>query len=255
MPVFGLAALFFLTAALYASVGFGGGSTYIALLALAEVDYRLIPVIALVCNIIVVTGGSLRFHLQKLVPWARILPIILLSVPAAWIGGMVPIERASFLFLLGTSLVVAALLLLLEPFLKQKSVEQPVNGSTSHWFAPIAGTGIGFVSGLVGIGGGVFLAPLLLLTRWADSRTVAATASVFILVNSMSGLIGQLMKTAPSVSVQGLQDYWPLFLAVLIGGQLGSYFASKALPETWIRRLTALLILYVAIRILVQQFG
>ena len=119
MPVLGLAALFFLTAALYASVGFGGGSTYIALLALADLDYRALPVIALLCNIIVVFGGTLRFHARGLVDWGRIWPIILLSVPAAWLGGRIPIEQEMFLLLLGGSLLVAALLLLIEPFLRK----------------------------------------------------------------------------------------------------------------------------------------
>ena len=114
------------------------------------------------------------------------------------------------------------------------------------------GTGIGFVSGMVGIGGGIFLAPVLLLTNWADSRRIAATASLFILVNSAAGLAGQLMKSGLEQGAAALTFYWPLFLAVLVGGQIGSVMATKALPEVWIRRLTALLILYVALRILLR---
>ncbi len=249
-----LALLFFLTAALYASVGFGGGSTYIALLALADVDYRTLPIIALLCNIIVVMGGTLRFHARGLIDWPRIWPILLLSVPAAWAGGRLVIDRDSFLILLGLSLAIAGLLLLAEPFFRNRRAASQQARAQQLWFAPTLGGAIGFLSGMVGIGGGIFLAPLLFLTHWADSRRIAATASVFILVNSASGLIGQLMKSQWEQGGAVILFYWPLFIAVLIGGQIGSFLASKALPEQWIQRLTAILILYVAIRILWQQF-
>lgn len=254
MPVLGLAALFALTAALYASVGFGGGSTYIALLALAELDYRALPIIALLCNIIVVTGGTLRFQARGLIEWQRIWPILLLSVPAAWLGGTIPIARESFSLLLGFSLFAAALLLIAEPILRINRSSQR-RWSQASLFSPAIGAAIGFLSGMVGIGGGIFLAPILLLTNWADSRRVAATASLFILVNSIAGLTGQMMKSGLMQSTEAFSSYWPLFLGVLIGGQIGSQLASKQLPEIWIRRLTAVLILYVSLRILWQHYG
>ncbi|QJB68133.1 sulfite exporter TauE/SafE family protein [Parasphingorhabdus halotolerans] len=246
-----LVLLFFLTAALYASVGFGGGSTYIALLALADIDYRALPIIALICNIIVVTGGTLRFHLRGLINWQRIWPILTLSVPAAWLGGRIAIDKDNFLVLLGLSLAVAAVLLWVEPLIKRTRQSVSENHWTKHsFFALAAGVGIGFLSGMVGIGGGIFLAPILLLTHWSDSRRIAATASIFILVNSVGGLAGQLMKSGWGEGNAAIIAYWPLFLGVLIGGQIGSFLASQTLPEIWIRRLTALLILYVAVRIL-----
>ena len=249
LSILGLALLFAVTAALYASVGFGGGSTYIALLALAALDYRALPVIALLCNIIVVTGGTIRFQSRGLIDWPKIWPILLLSVPAAWLGGRMVLQQESFMLLLGLSLAAAGILLIIEPFIKRAGA--PSGQWTSHrLFAPATGTGIGFLSGMVGIGGGIFLAPILLLTRWADSRRIAATASVFILVNSIAGLAGQLMKSGWSSGGEAILAYWPVFLGVLLGGQIGSILASKALPEIWIRRLTALLILYVAVRIL-----
>lgn len=251
----GLSLLFFLTAGLYASVGFGGGSTYIALLALADLDYRALPIVALLCNIIVVIGGTLRFQARGLIDWRRIWPILLLSVPAAWAGGRVSIDKDSFLTLLSFSLAIAGLLLLAEPFLRNRYAASNSTQSQAMWFAPTLGGAIGFLSGMVGIGGGIFLAPLLFFTNWADSRRIAATASIFILVNSASGLIGQLMKSQWDQGSAVILSHWPLFVAVLIGGQIGSFLASKVLPEQWIQRLTALLILYVATRILWQQFG
>lgn len=255
LGISGLTLFFLLTAGLYASVGFGGGSTYIALLALADLDYRLIPIIALLCNIIVVTGGTFRFHTCGLIEWGRIWPILALSLPAAWLGGLVPINREGFLLLLGLSLVIAAGLILAEPLLGRARPDQSGASGQSRWFIPLIGAGIGFLSGMVGIGGGIFLAPILLLSNWSDSRRVAATASIFILVNSLSGLAGQLSKSGWDQGIEAIYSYWPLFVAVFIGGQIGSFLASKALPEIWIKRLTALLILYVAMRILVQQFA
>lgn len=255
LGISGLTLLFLLTAGLYASVGFGGGSTYIALLALADLDYRLIPVIALLCNIIVVTGGTFRFHTRGLIEWGRIWPILILSLPAAWLGGLLPINREGFLLLLGLSLVVAAGLILAEPLLGRARTDRSGASGQNSWFIPLTGAGIGFLSGMVGIGGGIFLAPILLLSNWSDSRRVAATASIFILINSLSGLAGQLSKSGWDQGIVAMYSYWPLFVAVFIGGQIGSFLASKALPEIWIKRLTALLILYVAMRILVQQFA
>lgn len=251
----GLAFLFLLTAGLYASVGFGGGSTYIALLALADVDYRILPIIALLCNIIVVMGGTLRFQVRGLIDWQRIWPILLLSVPAAWIGGRVALDQYIFLILLGLSLTAAGLLLLVEPFFRNRYASFGQKRSQHIWFAPAVGGAIGFLSGMVGIGGGIFLAPLLFLTKWSDSRRIAATASIFILVNSASGLAGQLMKSQWEQGSTAILSYWPLFIAVLIGGQVGSFLVSKGLPEHWIQRLTAILILYVAMRVLWQQLG
>lgn len=253
--IVGLTLLFLLTAVLYASVGFGGGSTYIALLALADIDYLTLPIIALLCNIIVVMGGTLRFQARGLIDWRRVWPILLLSVPAAWVGGRLAIDRDSFLVLLSFSLTIAGLLLLAEPFFRGRHAASVPIRLQSRWFAPTVGGAIGFLSGMVGIGGGIFLAPLLFLTNWADSRRIAATASIFILVNSISGLVGQLTKLQWGQGGVTVLSYWPLFIAVLVGGQIGSFLASKSLPEQWIQRLTALLILYVAVRILWQQFG
>ena len=244
-----LALLFALTAALYASVGFAGGSTYNALLALAGVDYRVFPIVALVCNLVVATGGTIRFARAGLVPWKRLLPLLALSIPAAWIGGMLPVSKHLFLSLLGGSLLVASILLMLQR-------EREVGERRFAILGPAIAAPIGLLSGIVGIGGGIFLAPVLHLIGWDRAKRVAATASVFILSNSIAGLGGQLTKLSGQPALIGAAlDYWPLMLAVLVGGQIGTRIGVQLLPALWLRRLTALLILYVAVRLLIQAFG
>lgn len=240
-----MALLFGLTAAIYASVGFGGGSTYNALLALHGVDYCILPAVALICNIIVVTGGSIRFARAGLVPWRRLWPILLISAPLAWVGGRMPISEALFTGLLGLSLALAGLLLLFQPERGEDLPEQ-----RSRFLTPMIGGGVGFLSGLVGIGGGIFLAPIMHLIGWARAKRIAASASLFILVNSIAGLAGQLMKLQDPAQANALLSYWPLALSVLIGGQAGSIAGIRLLPASLIRRVTAVLILYVAVRLL-----
>jgi uncharacterized membrane protein YfcA len=244
-----LALAFAVTAALYASVGFAGGSTYNALLALAGVDHRIFPVVALVCNLIVATGGTIRFARAGLVPWQRLLPLLALSVPAAWIGGMLPVSKQHFLWLLGGSLTIAAVLLLLQR-------EREMEPRRATFVGPAVAAPIGLLSGIVGIGGGIFLAPVLHLIGWDRAKRVAASASVFILANSIAGLGGQLTKLSghPEL-IDAATAYWPLMLSVLVGGQLGSRAGVQILPAIWLRRLTALLILYVAARLLIQASG
>ncbi|WP_201739150.1 sulfite exporter TauE/SafE family protein [Flavisphingopyxis soli] len=244
MP-FALALAFGITALLYASVGFGGGSTYNALLVLAGTDYRILPAIALICNIIVVAGGSWRYAREGCVPWARLWPILLLSAPLAWLGGRIAIERDHFVLILGLSLLVAAILMLTQ----RESEGQGDHDPRWRWAAPLTGAGVGLLSGLVGIGGGIFLAPVLHLARWAPPRVIAGSASVFILINSLAGLAGQASKIG-SDRIGDVAAYWPLVLGVLVGGQIGSLLGARILPPRLIRIATALLIAYVAIRLL-----
>lgn len=253
MPFLSLALLFFVVALAYASVGFGGGSTYNALLVLWGVDYQVIPVIALTCNIIVVSGGVYHFHRAGVPPTWELLPFILLSVPCAWLGGRLPVSELVFTGMLGAVLLLAGLQTLRGSLGQQRGV---TGLQVNYWLLGVpAGAAIGLVSGIVGIGGGIFLAPLLYLTGRQEPRRVAAMASGFILVNSIAGLTGQLMKQRSFSALDAWTDAWPLMLAVIIGGQAGSRLGVRVLPETWVQRLTAGLIIYVALRLLLQWYA
>lgn len=251
MPFY-LIGLFVVVAALYAAVGFGGGSTYNALLVLNGTDYRILPAIALACNIVVVSGGVWRFSREKLLDAKSLVPFLLASVPAAWIGGRLPISEALFIGLLGGALLISGVRLLLQ---RDFVFETQDRRSLPPWMAGLAGGGIGLLSGLVGIGGGIFLAPVLYSLRWDTPRKIAAACSLFILVNSVAGLSGQVMKLSDNETLSLALPYWPLLPAVFLGGHIGSWMGSKYFDPVILKRLTAALILYVAIRLIVRWLG
>jgi len=251
---FGLIALFFLTAALYASVGFGGGSTYNALLVMSGTDILIMPLIALACNIVVVSSNVVRYWRAKILTFERYVPLIILSVPMAWLGGRIPISQKLFIGLLAIALLFAGARLLLNSFEKPKETL-----TADNRLGPVAsaliGGGVGFYAGLVGIGGGIFLAPILYFARWGSAKAIAAACSFFILVNSVSGLAGQYSKLASFNQLEPAYAYWPLLPAVFLGGLIGNYLGVFKIPEVWIKRLTAILILYVALRLVLKWFN
>ncbi len=244
MPFLALA--FLVAALLYASVGFGGGSTYSALLALAGFDYRLLPILSLACNILVVTGASWRFARGGVTPWRGAALLTVLAAPAALLGGLTPIGRDDFLTVLGASLLFTAIAM----FIPQAADNETKRGRLAK-FVPLAAVPLGYLAGLVGIGGGIFLAPLLHLTRWDSARAIAATASFFILVNSLFGLAGQLAKNGSERFGEALWGNLPLLVAVVVGGQIGSLLALRVLSLRTIRWLTALLVAAIGLRLLI----
>ena len=211
---------FFAIAFLYSSVGFGGGSSYLAILSLYSFEYRLLRTIALVCNLIVVSGGTYLFAKQGYIKWKKTLPLVLVSVPLAFLGARIPFKENVFFILLGATLVIAGIIMLLEDYLRKVSVKKVSNESEDMPIVNGAiGGGIGLLAGSVGIGGGIFLSPLLHIMHWDKAKTIAGTASFFILINSASGLAGQFSQGNLSFDFEMILY---LGLSVLVGGQLGS---------------------------------
>ncbi len=238
-----LTILFFITAILYASIGFGGGSTYLALMLIWEIPYYIFPIIALFCNIIVVSGNSFNFVRSGNINLKLILPYLVGSVPFAFIGASISLEKEIFEMLLFLVLIIAGFFLFLESNTFNNK-DFKIN-SISTFFSILIGSVIGFVSGLVGIGGGIFLSPILFLLKAGYPKHITSSASLFILINSLFGVAGQLTK---EIVLNEFLNYWPLFLVVLIGGQIGNYLNIKFLSNKALALLTSLLIIFIAIR-------
>jgi uncharacterized membrane protein YfcA len=249
MTAFILPVLFFATAALYATVGFGGGSTYTALLVMMDDAIWRIPIIALICNITVVAAGSYLAVTRRAFVWQRAAPFFIASVPLAFIGGLIVLRDETYITLLAISLLLAGLRLLL---IGDKDIIASPTQSTGKAIA--IGGALGLLSGMVGIGGGIFLAPILYYLRWADSKTIAALCSFFILVNSLAGLAGQLVKNGAGVIPEIAEIALPLMAATLLGGLLGARLLLEYLSPNKIQQITALLIIFVATRLLLQLY-
>ena len=244
-----LSILFFVTAILYASVGFGGGSTYLALLLISGVPYFIFPVIALSCNIIVVSGNCFNYIRAGNLNLRLLIPYLIGSIPLAFIGGSLPIEKWLFEILLFLVLTIAGILLLLN-FRSYDDKEERYRKVPIIISIFIGGI-LGFISGVVGIGGGIFLSPILFLIKAGRPKHIVTTASLFILINSLLGIIGQLTK---NVVISEIPNYWFLLLAVLIGGQVGNFLNLKIFPTRILALITAGLVLFVAIRMAYKLF-
>ena len=241
--------LFFVTSTIYSSVGFGGGSTYLALLLLWGIPYTIFPVIALSCNIIVVTGNCINYSRAGNLNLKFLAPYLVGSIPMAFIGGALSIEKELFEILLFIILLLAGLFLLIN-FKTYNENEENYRKIPMPLSLLIGGI-LGFVSGVVGIGGGIFLSPILFLLRAAKTKVIITTASVFILINSLSGIIGQLTKNQV---LEEIINYWPLLIAVLIGGQIGNFLNIKILPTKILALTTSALVLFVAFRMFFKIF-
>ena len=244
-----LAILFLVTAALYSSVGFGGGSTYLALLLIGGVPYFIFPVIALLCNIIVVSGNCFNYIRAGNLNLKILIPYLIGSVPLAYIGGSLPIEKQLFEIFLFLVLTLAGFLLLIN-FKSYDDKEESYQKIPTIVSILIGGI-LGFISGIVGIGGGIFLSPILFLIRAAKPKHIITTASLFILLNSISGTIGQLTKNAV---LSEIFNYWYLFFIVLIGGQIGNFLNLKIFPTRILALITSGLVLFVAARMGIKLF-
>ena len=245
-----LSILFFITAILYSSVGFGGGSTYLALLLIWDMPYFIFPVIALSCNIIVVSGNCFNYIRAGNLNLKLLIPYLVGSVPLAFIGGSLPIEKRLFEILLFLVLVVAGTLLLLN--FRSYDDEKGSYRKIPIIISILIGGVLGFISGVVGIGGGIFLSPILFLIKAGKPKHIVITASLFILINSLSGIIGQLTKNAV---LNEIPNYWFLLLAVLIGGQLGNFLNLKIFHARVLALVTAGLVLFIVARMGIKLFA
>lgn len=240
-----LALGFFIVATLYSSVGFGGGSSYLALLTLVFTSFFVIRSTALICNLVVVSGSSYLYFKNGHLDFKKFLPFIVTSIPLAFIGARFRLQEHVFFMILGGALIISALALIFQT-LKPKNSEV-VNPDYPPYVTYLLGAGIGLLSGLVGIGGGIFLAPILNHMKWDKSIKIAALASFFILVNSVSGIGGLLTQgtfEVPWVEASAL------ILAVFVGGQLGIRISLGKLTGNGIKLITALLVLIVGVRVL-----
>ena len=244
-----LSILFFVTAILYSSVGFGGGSTYLALLFIWGIPYYIFPVIALCCNIIVVSGNCFNYIRAGNLNLKLLIPYLIGSIPLAFIGGSLPIEKKLFEILLFSVLAIAGILLLFN--FKSYDDKEASYKKIPIVISILIGGVLGFVSGVVGIGGGIFLSPILFLIGAGKPKHIITTASLFILINSLSGIIGQLTKNAV---LSEISNYWFLLLAVLIGGQVGNFLNLKIFSTRALAFVTSCLVLFVAIRMAYKLF-
>jgi uncharacterized membrane protein YfcA len=238
-----LSIFFLITSILYSSVGFGGGSTYLALMLIWEIPFYIIPILALCCNIIVVSGNSINYIRSGNFSLNLLLPYLMGSVPLAFFGASLSISKELFEILLFVILTIAGILLLnRSKFFDSNKIK--INQIPKK-ISILIGCVIGFISGIVGIGGGIFLSPILFLIKAGYPKQIATTASLFILINSIFGVAGQLTK---DIVLNQFLNFWPLFLVVFMGGQIGNFLNIKFLSNKTLSLITSLLVLFVAIR-------
>ena len=239
-----LSILFFITAILYSSVGFGGGSTYLALLLVWDIPFFVFPVIALLCNIIVVSGNSFNYIRAGNHNFKILIPFLLGSIPFAFIGGTLIVEKEIFEIILFFVLTLAGFLLLFNN--KSYGNKNIIIKRLNLLVCLMIGSILGLVSGIVGIGGGIFLSPILFLLKADKPKNISTNASLFILINSISGILGQLTK---EIVLNEITSYWLLFISVFIGGLLGNYLNLKIFSNRLLAIMTSLLVIFVALRI------
>lgn len=237
-----LAALIFIAAVLYASVGHGGASGYLAAMALVGLSPATMKPTALALNIFVSVIATYKFYRAGAFSWQLFWPLAIVSIPCAYIGGLLTLPGHIFKPLVGVVLLFAAW----RTFKTANTFSQAPSRAAPLPLLLLSGAGLGLLSGLTGVGGGIFLSPLMLLFRWAETKVVSGIAAAFILVNSIAGLLGVLStKTA---ALPAALPYWAL--AAVVGGYLGAEFGSKRLSNPNIRKLLALVLLVAGAKML-----
>lgn len=240
--------IFFLIALFYSSVGFGGGSSYLAVLSLFLTDFYEIRTTALLLNICVVTIGTLMFIRHRIFNFKQFWPFLVLSIPMTYFGAQLRLTQQTFFLILGSALILAGVFMVLK-FVAYKLQSRAFSLPKKLTL----GGGVGLLAGISGIGGGIYLSPILNLLDWKDPRTIASLSSVFILVNSISGLIGLTIVGTFQIN---LDLMFQLVLAVVLGGTIGSYLSNEKFNLRILGVLTAILVVYVGLRlVLLHGFG
>jgi uncharacterized membrane protein YfcA len=243
-PVISIVAAIFLVAVLYSSVGHGGASGYLAVLALFGVAASLTRPTSLVLNLFVASITFIQFYRAGHFDWRTFLPFAAGSIPLAFLGGMIQLPTTAYKIVLGTALILAAIRLAIN--LKS---EDDAN-APKIWICLFVGAVLGFVSGLIGIGGGVFLTPILLLFNWAETKKAAGISALFILVNSISGLFGNWLLGKDSQISNLPQTVWLWVVAAIVGGVIGSTTGSFRFDSLTLRRVLSVGLLIAGLKLI-----
>jgi uncharacterized membrane protein YfcA len=238
-----LALLFVGVSTVYASVGLGGGSSYTAILAIVGVSASHIAPTALALNLVVAGIAFYAFLASGHVRWSLLVPVVVWSIPASFLGGWISFQNETVLVVLATALAVAAVLLVLDQ--SEKAIA--LSPSTGWPMLGAIGAGLGFLAGMTGIGGGIFLVPVLMLTGLADEKQTAPIAAAFVWLNSAAGLLAH--------AGQGQVDWTvllPLTGAVAAGGWIGSTVGASVVSKVWVRRFAAMVLSVAALQIFIQ---
>lgn len=237
-----LALLIFVVAALYSTVGHAGGSGYLGAMALLGFAPAVMRPTALLLNLLVASIGSWKWYKAGHFRWSLFWPFALASVPAAFVGGMIALPSRSYKIAVGVVLVYSAIML----FFTARAIAETALRRPTLPASLVIGALLGLLSGMVGVGGGIFLSPILLFFGWANPRETAATSSMFILVNSASGLLGGIHGVA-NVPLGGFA-IWAL--AAGIGGWIGSSYGSRVFPTTTLRRFLAVVLVIAGVKLI-----
>lgn len=225
-----------LAATVYASVGHGGASAYLAILSLYGRSPAEMSTSALVLNVLVAGVATIAYGRAGHLSVGLAAPFVVASVPAAYVGGLLQVSPRVYGLLLGAALLFAA------GRLWWTTAERPTK-PLSWWLSIPTGAAIGLLSGIVGVGGGIFLSPLMILAGWAQAKPTAAVSALFIVVNSLAGLGG---RAARGVLVLG--DLGPVVMPAFVGGLVGSWIGARRLPPIHLRRVLAVILLTVAVK-------
>jgi uncharacterized membrane protein YfcA len=234
------ASLIFLAALLYSAVGHAGASGYLAAMAFLGTPPAVMRPTALLLNLLVATIGTVQFARAGHFRWPLFWPFAVSSIPAAYLGGRLSLPGTTYRVVVGVVLLLSAVRF----FITLRAPDQS-KGAPPLGVALVIGAALGLLAGLTGVGGGIFLSPLLLFAGWASLRTTAATSVTFILVNSAAGLLGQ------HATLSAIRDVAPAWAAAaVLGGLLGSWFGSRRLPNTGLRAVLGVVLLAAGVKLI-----